>query len=133
MNKLNVKQMPNLTGTNSRNHAGVGNPHVQQYNQWFKDTLRISNSKIGTVNTPSRTYRGQALASMETPSTLYTTPKHTPLTARGSKAHDAAGQAHQQSNKTINDHAAGNILKNGIKVLGESPMKTIQIDLTPRE
>ena len=96
MNKLNLTQkMPNLSGLNSRNHAGVGNPHVQQYNQWYRDTLRISNTKIATVTTPSRAYRGQALASMETPATLYTTPKHTPLTARGSKQHDQAYHAHQ--------------------------------------
>lgn len=111
--------------TNSRNHGGVGNPHAQQYDQWFRDTLRMSNTKMATVATPSRAYRGQALVSMETPSTLYTTPKQTPLTARGSKAHEQMYKAHQQSNKTINDKAAGNILKNGIKVLGDSPMKTI--------
>lgn len=124
MNKSKQQQMANLNGTNSRNHGGVGNPHVHQYNQWFRDTLRFSNSKIATVATPSRAYRGQALVSMETPSTLYTTPKQTPLTARGSKGNEMY-RAHQQSNKTINDKAAGNILKNGIKVLGESPMKTI--------
>lgn len=82
------------------------------------------------------------MASMGTPSTIYTTPKQTPLTARGtlsrgSKALDQTNATtknttgNDQSIKTINESAARNILKNGIKVLGESPMKTIQIDLTP--
>lgn len=88
MKNLKLQQMSNLSGTNSRNHAGVGNQQVQQYNQWFKDTLRVSSSKMATVTTPSRAYRGQGLLSMETPSTLYTTPKQTPLTARGSKANE---------------------------------------------
>lgn len=123
--KLNLTQMQ-TSGMNSRNHAGVGAQYVQQYNQWFRDTLRVSNTKIAkTIATPSRTHRGgQALQSMETPSTIYTTPKHTPLTARGSNKltdtghgtgtartiHTGTVQKHQQSNKTINDHAARNIL-----------------------
>ena len=37
-------------------------------------------------------------------------------------------------NKTINDDAAGSILQNGIMVLGDSPMKTIAIDMrAPRD
>lgn len=48
------------------------------------------------------------------------------MTARGSKGNYVNFQ-----NKTINDEAAGSILKNGIMVLGDSPMKTIAIDLKP--
>ena len=88
MNNSKLKQMANLSGPNSRNHTGPGSTQVQPYNSWFRDTLRSSNQKITMVNTPSRSYRGQALVSMETPSTVYTTPKQTPITARGSKANE---------------------------------------------
>ena len=98
------------------------------YQQWFRDTLRISSPKVkvSTAVTPSRGKRMGGLTSMETPSTLYTSQKQTPLTVRGSKGNFAHFQ-----NKTIGEDSAGHILKNGIMVLGESPMKTIAIDLKP--
>ena len=117
---------------NSRNHAGVGKGGQPSYNQWFKDTLRTSNATMGqAITTPSRTYRGPATHSIGTPSTIYTTPKHF-ISQNTDKVTTArSNKQHQQSNRTINDKEATKILENGIKVLGESPMKTIQIDLQP--
>lgn len=110
----------------SRNHAGVSSEALTSYQQWFRDTLRISSPKMGTAITTPKGHRIGGMASLETPSTLYTTPKQTPLTARGSK-----GNYNYFQNKTINEDSAGNILQNGIMVLGDSPMKTIAIDLKP--
>lgn len=116
---------------NSRNHAGVGKHGVQPYSynqKQYTDTLRTSNATKDTlgqaITTPSRTYRGPTTHSIGTPSTIYTTPKHV-VSQQTDKITTARSKMHQQSNRTINDKDATKILENGIRVLGESPMKTI--------
>ena len=97
------------------------------------DTQRSSNATKDTlgqaITTPSRTYRGPTTHSIGTPSTIYTTPKNVVVSQQTDKITTARSKLHQQSNRTINDKDATKILENGTRVLGESPMKTIQIDL----
>ena len=114
--RLNLTSMEgNLIGLNSRNHKGVS---AQFDDKTFQDTLQRShpkiNKSINTHHTPSRAQRsiGNALTSMETPSTVFTTPKQTPLTTRGGKYLDQTKSTNNKhrSIKTINDQAARNIL-----------------------